>query len=320
MKLLIKTKPLIVIICLVIFVNLSAQTTVWQPSAGHTQIPIWPKKVPDSQPLAGAEFMTQAKTLIANKPCTFVERVSIPTMTIFSPKGKNTGAAVVVFPGGGYKVLAIDLEGTEICEWLASIGITGILLKYRVPDSGPYWDSKCDCHKDPVAPMALEDAQRTVGIVRFHAAEWHIDPTKIGVIGFSAGGHLVANLSTHFKKRVYPVIDSADRVSCRPDFGLAIYPGHMLEKTTKEFQLNPTIPVSKDTPPMFLVQAEDDPVDTVQNTLVYYIALKKEGVPVEYHVYARGGHAFGLRKTKFPITGWPKLAETWFKTIGIILK
>jgi acetyl esterase/lipase len=146
------------------------------------------------------------------------------------------------------------------------------------------------------------------------------NPTKIGVIGFSAGGHLVANLSTHFKKRVYPVIDSADHVSCRPDFGLAIYPGHMLEKTTKEFQLNPTIPVSRNTPPMFLVQAEDDPVDTVQNSLVYYIALKKAGVPVEYHVYARGGHAFGLRKTKFPITGWPKLAETWFKTIGLILK
>jgi len=301
------------------FGNMYAQTKVWQPSSGHTQLPIWPKIVPDTQPMAGHECMRQAENLIANKPWTSVERVSLPTMTIYSPKGKNTGAAVIVFPGGGYRVLAIDLEGTEICEWLASIGITGILLKYRVPNSGPHWDPQCDCHKDALVPMALEDAQRTLGLVRFHATEWHINPHKIGVIGFSAGGHLVADISTHFKKRTYPVMDAADKISCRPDFGLAIYPGHMLEKTTKEFQLNPTLPVSKETPPMFLLQAVDDPVDTVQNSLVYFIALKKAGVPVEYHLYSQGGHAFGVRKTSKSITGWPKLAETWLKSIGIIL-
>jgi acetyl esterase/lipase len=318
MKFLSKMKVLLLISCTLIFDNTISQTSVWQPSSGHTQIAIWPKNVPDLQPANGSEFMHQADILIANEPCMLVERVSSPTMTIYPPKGKNTGAAVVVFPGGGYKVLAIDLEGTEICEWLASIGITGILLKYRVPFSGPYWDPQCNCHKDPLAPMALEDAQRTLGLVRFHAAEWHIDTHKIGVIGFSAGGHLVADLCAHFKKRAYPVIDSADFVSCRPDFGLAIYPGHMMEKTTKEFELNPTIPVLKDTPPMFLLQAEDDPVDTVQNSLVYFIALKKAGVPVEYHVYSEGGHAFGLRKTSLPITNWPQLSETWLKTIGII--
>lgn len=318
MKIRIKTKALLFVICIVIFGNISAQTEIWQPSPGHIQIPIWPKMVPDSQPMAGSEIMSHEKNLVAGKPWTSVERVSQPTMTIYMPKGKNTGAAIVVLPGGGYQCLAIDMEGTEICEWLASIGITGILLKYRVPYSGPYWDSQCDCHKDPVAPMALEDAQRTVGFVRFHAAEWQIDPHKIGVVGFSAGGHLVADISTHYKKRVYPIIDSADNTSCRPDFGIAIYPGHMLEKTTKEFELNPTIPVSGDTPPMFLVQAVDDPVDTVQNSLVYFLALKKAGVHVEYHLYAKGGHAFGIRKTDLPITGWPQLAETWLKTIGMI--
>jgi acetyl esterase/lipase len=294
-----------------------AQTVAWQPGSGHEQIAIWSEKIPDSLPLAGPEYMHTGEKSIANKPYILVERVSKPTMTLYRPTVNNTGAAVIVFPGGGYKRLAIDLEGSEICEWLASIGITGILLKYRVPYSGPYYDPKCNCQKDAIAPIALEDAQRTLGLVRYHASEWNIDPHKIGVIGFSAGGHLVADISSHFSKRLYPVVDSADNVSCRPDFGMVIYPGHMLEKTTKEFQLNPTIPVTKDTPPMFLVQAVDDPVDTVQNSLVYFIALKKAGVPVEYHLYPKGGHAFGLRNTDMPVTNWPQLAEVWLKSIGV---
>jgi len=129
---------------------------------------------------------------------------------------------------------------------------------------------------------------------------------------------LVAAVSTHFKKRLYPFVDAADKVSCRPDFGVALYPGHMLENTTKDFQLNPYIPVTKQTPPMFLLQAEDDPIDTVRNSLVYYVALKKAGVPVEMHLYAEGGHAFGLRRSRFPIAGWPQLVETWLGTIGMI--
>ena len=140
-----------------------------------------------------------------------VDNVSRPTMMVYPPTGKNTGAAVVVFPGGGYYVLAIDLEGTEVCDWLTSKGITCVLLKYRVPHSGPQWDERCKCQIKPKAPMALEDAQRTVGLVRFHAAEYHIDPYKIGVLGFSAGGHLVADVSTHFDKRLYPTVDAADK-------------------------------------------------------------------------------------------------------------
>jgi acetyl esterase/lipase len=166
--------------------------------------------------------------------------------------------------------------------------------------------------------MALEDAQRTVGLVRFHAAEWHIDPHKIGVLGFSAGGHLVAAISTLFEKRLYPAVDAADKQSCRPDFGVAVYPGHMLENTSKPFALNPYVPVTSQTPPTFLLQAEDDPTDTVKNSLVYYAALKKAGVPVEMHLYAHGGHAFGLRRTKLPVTGWPQLVETWLGTIGML--
>jgi acetyl esterase/lipase len=238
-------------------------------------------------------------------------------MTVYSPKGKNTGAAVVVFPGGGYYVLAIDLEGTEVCDWLTSKGITCVLLKYRVPHSGPQWDDRCKCEMNPKAPMALEDAQRTLGLIRFHAAEHHIDPHKIGVLGFSAGGHLSAAISTHFDKRLYPAVDAADKESCRPDFAVALYPGH-LWSSSRKFELNPDVPVTRQTPPTFLLQAENDPVDSVKNSLVYYIALKNAGVPVEMHLYAEGKHAFGLRPTKFPITRWPQLVETWLRTIGMI--
>jgi acetyl esterase/lipase len=309
-------KPLFFALCVVLaFGDLSAQAPAWQPSAGHTQVPIWPGKPPDAQTVAGPEVVATDKDfLIAGRPVAGVGKVSRPTMTVYSPEGKNTGAAVVVFPGGGYWDLAIDLEGTEVCDWLTSRGITCVLLKYRVPGdhlsprSGPY----------PKSPMALEDGQRTIGLVRFHAAEWHVDPHKIGVLGFSAGGHLVAATSTHFKKRLYRAIDAADKESCRPDFGVALYPGHMLENTAGNFELNPYVPVTRQTPPTFILQAENDPTDPVQNSLVYYAALKEAGVPVEMHLYAEGGHAFGLRRTDLPITGWPQLVETWLRTIGVI--
>ncbi len=226
---------------------------------------------------------------------------------------------MVVFPGGGYQILAIDLEGSEVCEWLTAKGITCVLLKYRVPNSGPHWNQKCHCHLYPKAPTALEDAQRTLGLVRQHAAEWHINPHKIGVLGFSAGGHLVAAVSTHFTKREYAPVDAADKESCRPDFAVAIYPGH-LWIDDKKFELNPDIQPTKQTPPTFLLQAENDNVDNVNQALVYYIALKDAGVPVEMHLYAQGGHAFGLRKTRLPITEWPELVERWLETIGILGK
>ena len=311
--------PLIFALCFVFAIGgLRAQMPVWQPSPGHTQIPIWPGAVPDAQPVAGPEVSTTTgkDDLVAGKPYVYVERVSRPTMTVYSPRANNnTGAAVVVFPGGGYSILAIDLEGTEVCDWLTAKGITCVLLKYRVPgndlqpQSGPY----------PKSPMALEDAQRALGLVRFHAAEWHIDPQKIGVLGFSAGGHLVAAISTHFEQRLYPAVDAADKESCRPDFAVALYPGHM-RSASKTLELSPDIPVTRQTPPTFLLQAGNDDVDSVYNSLAYYMALENAGVPVEMHLYAEGKHAFGLRPTKFPITLWPKEVETWLMTIGVISK
>ena len=164
--------------------------------------------------------------------------------------------------------------------------------------------------------MPLEDAQRTIGLVRLHAVEWHIDPHRIGVLGFSAGGHLVAAVSTHFDRRVYPDVDSADKESSRPDFAIAVYPGHLFDHATSK--LNPQIRVTRDTPPTFLVQAENDDVDGVSNSLAYYGALRNAGVSAELHLYAQGGHAFGLRRTNLPITAWPQLVETWLQTIGMI--
>jgi acetyl esterase/lipase len=252
-----------------------------------------------------------------------VTNVSRPTMTVYSPKQENTGVAVVVFPGGGFQGLAIDLEGTEICDWLTSEGITCVLLKYRVPDSGPHWDQHCKCAVAPKAPTALEDAQRTMGLVRLHAAEWHVDPGKIGVIGFSAGGFLVAAISTNFEKRLYPAVDAADKESARPDFAVALYPGHLCEfpghpYAENSIDLNPEIHVTSKTPPTLLIQAENDYEDGVNQSLAYYMALKNARVPVEMHLYAQGGHGFGLRRTKLPITHWPRLMEEWLVTIGMI--
>lgn len=285
----------------------AAAQAAWQPSPGHTQLPIWPGAIPNAAPVKGAELSaivtdsTGRPELVGGKPWTYVDSVSQPTMTVYSPVGRNTGAAVVVFPGGGYEILAIDLEGTEACDWLTSTGITCVLLKYRVPCavSGPHRDCR----------TALQDAQRTVGLVRFHAARWHIDPHKIGVLGFSAGGHMVAAISTHFVRRLYTPVDSADATSCRPDFAIALYPGHLA--TRADFLSNPDIRVTRRTPPTFLVQARDDPVDPVANSLAYHAALVKAGVPVEMHLYAHGGHAFGLRRTSAPITDWPRFAERW---------
>jgi acetyl esterase/lipase len=179
----------------------ASQTSAWQPSAGHKQIPIWPGEVPDAKPVAGPETFDDGKSVdfhVAGRPVASIGKVARPTMTVYSPTGKNTGVAVVVFPGGGYQALAIDLEGTEVCDWLTAKEITCVLLKYRVP--GDHLLPKSGAY--PRSPMALEDAQRTMGLLRLHAAEWNIDPHKIGVMGFSAGGHLVAAISTNYSKAV----------------------------------------------------------------------------------------------------------------------
>jgi acetyl esterase/lipase len=305
-------------ICIAAALDPSAgQATRWEPSPGHQQIAIWPNGPPGARSIPDSESLTIAPKPVAGKPWSYVRNVSRPTITVYSPMGTNTGAAVVVFPGGGYQILAIDLEGTEVCDWLTSRGITCVLLKYRVPHSGPSWQSDCNCRINPKPQPALQDAQRAMGLVRLHAAEWHIDPHRVGVLGFSAGGHLVAAISNDFSKRSYPAVDAADRERIRPDFAVALYPGHLWVPGPRPYAFNRDIHVTRNTPPTFLLQAETDSIDNVNQALVYYMALKDAGVPTEMHLYHDGGHAFGLRRTKDPITEWPQLVEKWLVTIGV---
>ena len=290
---------------------------VWQPPSGLKQISIWPNGAPDmegvSQPAERVE-VTKAPDVVAGHPYTAVYDVTSPTMTVFPHKGRNTGAAMVVFPGGGFKLLAMDLEGTEICDWMTAKGITCVLLKYRVPKSDHYWDKDCHCHITPKVPRALQDAQRTIRLVRAKAKELNLDPNKIGVIGFSAGGYLVAQTSNIFDP-TYKPIDAADKLSSRPDFAIALYSGHLCRTSAT---LDPGIHVTKQTPPTFLLQAWDDPVDEICNSTVYARALDNAGVPAEVHLFAKGRHAFGLRRTEHPVSMWPSLVENWLKEIGIL--
>ncbi len=288
-------------------IGASAQKPAWQPAAGHLTLDLWPQGAPGS----AAEFRTRDRydhskdNMIAGKPLIRLGNVvEADTHGVYA-KANNTGTAIVVFPGGAYRILAIDLEGTEVCDWLNSAGITCILVKYRVPDSGPF----------PKSSAALQDAQRAVGIARSHAMEWHIDAKHIGVLGFSAGAHLSAALSTHFEQRLYDPVDDSDKVSCRPDFAVIVYPGY-LALSEQNFAANAEIHVTDKTPPTFIVQAEDDPVH-VENSTVYFLALKNAKVPTEMHLYAEGGHGYGLRKTELPVTEWPQLVEKWMKTIKV---
>ncbi len=295
-------------IVLISVCSLLAQTPAWQPAPGHVTLPLWPHGAPGAALNSPAEVdtTTAKENLIAGKRVVRLGNVSAPTLTVYSPAAKNSGAAIVVFPGGGYRILAIDLEGTEVCDWLTSVGITCVLVKYRVPDSGPY----------PKSAAALQDAQRAVGMVRAHAGEWHADPQRIGVLGFSAGAHLAAALSTHFDQRLYDPVDAADQVSCRPNFAVIVYPGY-LALSEQNFAANSEIRVTAQTPPSFIVQAENDPVH-VENSTVYFLALKNAKVPAEMHLYAEGGHGYGLRHTELPVTEWPRLVETWLHTIHVL--
>jgi acetyl esterase/lipase len=287
-----------------------AQPSPWPPAPNLTTLNLWPTSPPDPVPTKGpeADLTTPKDNLIAGKPLLHLGNVSTPTLTLYPAKGQSTGVSVVVFPGGGYNILAIDLEGTEVCDWLNSKGITCLLVKYRVPDTGPYLTK---------SPAALEDAQRAVGIVRAHASEWHIDPSRIGVLGFSAGAHLAAALSTHYDKRLYPTVDAADQLSCRPDFAVIVYPGYLADSEHSfldKLDIHPTA----QTPPTFIVQAEDDPVH-VENSTTYFLALKAAKVPAELHIYAEGGHGYGLRpQAKWPVTTWPNRVEDWLRTIQML--
>jgi acetyl esterase/lipase len=234
-----------------------------------------------------------------------IMNVSEPTITYYpAPKETAAGAAMLVCPGGGYNLLAYDVEGDEICEWLNSLGITAVLLKYRVPRR-----EGLEKHEAP-----LQDAQRALGYIRAHAADYGINPERIGVMGFSAGAHLSATLSNNFTKRTYPPVDAADRVSCRPDFCLLVYPAYLDGET---FAVAPELKISQQTPPTLLIQTEDDK-SYINSSLFYYYALKEAGVPAWMHLYSKGGHGYGLRDTGFAVNEWPHRAEDWFHEIGVI--
>jgi acetyl esterase/lipase len=272
-------------------------------------IPLWPKGAPDEKGEVGLEHDTTTETghLVAGKRVIRLTNVSQPTITVYRPaQDKANGTAVVVCPGGGYSILAMDLEGTEVCDWLNSVGVTGVLLKYRVPKRA----------NDDKHMLPLEDAQRALGLVRFHAKEWNLDPKRIGIIGFSAGGQLMGHLSNDYQMRAYDLVDEADQLSCRPDFALGVYPGLIVPIDPKK-PAAPGLTVTSNTPPTFLVQAENDPVH-VENCVFYFLALKNAHVPAELHVYAKGGHGYGLRPSKDPVSNWPKLAEEWMRGLGLL--
>jgi acetyl esterase/lipase len=267
-------------------------------------IDVWPGDAPGETGKIGPEKSEQKPR--GDKPITLITNVTKPTLTLYrAPKDKETGAAVVICPGGGYSVLAWDLEGTEVADWLNSVGVTGIVLKYRCPKRPD---------REASAPP-LQDAQRAMSLVRSKAGDWGIDPKRIGILGFSAGGNLTALACTHFDHRTYDAIDDADKASCRPDFGVAVYPAWLVDE--KSWQLKPEFHVDSSTPRMFFVHAGNDGI-TSANSVEMYLALKHAGVPAELHVYPTGGHGFGLRPSSDACSQWPQRCEAWMRNQGLI--
>ncbi len=272
-------------------------------------IELWPGTAPGDKGDIGAEQDTTkpSDNQVGGKPVVRLGNVSKPTLTLYRPAAeKDTGVAVMVCPGGGYHILAIDLEGTEICDWLNSIGITGALLKYRVPKR-----PGLEKHVPP-----LQDAQRALGLLRQQAKSLGLNANRIGVIGFSAGGHLAAVLSNSGDQRTYPAVDDADAASCRPDFTLLIYPAYLTLKEEND-KIAPELNISSNTPPTFIAMAEDDPI-RVETALFYAAALRKTKAPFELHVYPSGGHGYGLRPSKSLVTTWPQRAAEWMRAQGCI--
>lgn len=279
-------------------------------------VDVWPgKPADDDAGKIGPERFFQLTIkgkpyLVGGKPTRWLTNVTRPTLTIYRPaREKDTGAAMLICPGGGYHNLGWDVEGEEVAAWLNSLGITGIILKYRCPRRPG--DVKGE---PPLGP--LEDAQRAVSLVRSRAKEWGIDPKRIGMVGFSAGGHLVAATATSFDRRAYKPIDAVDRVSCRPDFGICAYSGYLKRKGSDE--LSPGLRIPAGTPPLFLVHASDDTISEVGHSVVLYLALKRAGISAELHVYATGGHGFAVRKVGHPCSAWTQTCASWLRSQGIL--
>lgn len=273
-----------------------------------TVIDLWSGKPPGETGEIGPEKENPPPPK-ENPPIKRLTNITKPTLTIFRPaKEKDTGAAVVIAPGGGYNILAFDLEGEEVAQWLNTIGVTGIVLKYRVP-------RRPDQPKDQAPSVAQMDAQRAISLVRYKAKEWNLDPKRIGMLGFSAGGHLTAWTATNFDKRRYDATDDIDKESCRPDFVVLVYPAYLTQKDS--LALAPEIRVSKDTPPTFFAHAADDPVKA-ENSVAMFLELRKVKVPSELHVYTSGGHGYGLRPGKAPVLTWPARAADWLGERGLL--
>lgn len=288
--------------CFLLLIIASSMVTL--AKAQEKPITLFPKGAPgETAKLTEKSDVTGPKT--GNQSVQRMTGVDIPAITVFqAPDDVATGAAVLVCPGGGYNILAYDLEGTEICQWLNEIGVTAVLLKYRVP--------RREGRAKHEAP--LQDAQRAMSYLRTHAEQLNIDPDRIGVIGFSAGAHLATMLSTNAEAHTYPAVDAADKASTRPNFCMLIYPAY-LDGTG--FALAPEVKASASTPPTLLIQTEDDK-SFINSSLFYYYALKEAGVPATMHLYSKGGHGYGLRDTGSAVNEWPDRAEDWMRELAII--
>jgi acetyl esterase/lipase len=276
---------------------------------------VWPGKVPGDVGITGEEKFIELKIdgkpyQVAGKPTKWLTNVTKPTLTVYRPaKDKDTGVTMLICPGGGYHNLGWDVEGEEIAAWLNSIGMTGVILKYRCP--------RRPGDVQGVPPLGpLMDAQRAVSIVRSYAKEWGIDPKKIGMVGFSAGGHLAGATATNFDKRAYEPIDEIDKFSCRPDFAVMLYSGYLKVKDKDEVSAD--LRISTQTPPILLVHASDDTVSSVEHSVIMYLALKRAKVPTELHVYASGGHGFGVRRSDLPCSTWTERCVDWLRNQGIL--
>ncbi len=274
---------------------------------------LWPGKPPGDLGIPGEERFFELKVggkpyQVGGKPTRWLTNVSKPSISVYRPtKERDTGVAMLICPGGGYHNLGWDVEGEEVAAWLNSIGMTGIILKYRCPRRPG------DVRGVPPAGP-LKDAQRAVSLVRSKAKEWDIDPAKIGMVGFSAGGHLVGATATNFEERTYEATDDVDQVSCRPDFAVMLYSGYFspkLDDKTSPHELSPTIRLAAGAPPLFLVHATDDTISNVEHSIAMYVAMKRIGVSAELHVYATGGHGFGVRKVGHPCETWTQRCTDW---------
>lgn len=292
---------------------------VWQAGADGTQVPLWPASFPLGKPDTGdhPEATGNGSPLVGGRKWHWASYVTRPTMTIYKPQGRNSGTTMMVLPGGGFHAVAMDLEGTEICDWVIRQGMTCALLKYRTPQVWPRQDGR---QQRPEIVLGLEDAQRAMGLLRQHADRYGIDPHKIGVIGFSAGAYLVANMSNS-EERTYPLSDAADRQSPRPDFAIIAYTARMLDnsKGKNNLELQPWVKISAKAPPTLIIHAMNDPVDDIRQPMAYALALNDAGVPVDMRLYATGGHAFGMRPTDDPITReWPGQLKQWLQNLDLL--